>query len=499
MPNFDRTGGLTPYTAVTPVGSFPGQLTSTQPRFNETRSGLREGNCEGDVFDDWRTRARGNCMVAQQTSWASNLEWDLGGATVNLISGHRHLEQNFAIDFFNSANSRGGFTIVNQGEHSQTSHELKISSDFFDGKLTTVSGFYYMEENNEAKLTDGASAGALAFIISDRFLENTTQTVALYSQGDYRLTDRDTITLGARYTVEDKQIAYSQLGRAPPGASVNSPTAFVLTTQALVAANIPLTQDSFRLTPRLAWRHDVSDDMNLFVSATSGFKSGGWNARSTAANEITPFGPEKVWSYEAGLRSKWFDRAVTFNATAYFMDVEALQLSSGFTRPDSSVAFLTQNVGDMDVSGLELETRWRMTEDFSVFSNLSLMNAEYTASRDASQRVSTRDKPVRTPELQFNGGFNWDIPLGGLGVFNASAVGSYVGEYWVSTNNEQAVAKTGEYWLLNAGLGWTAPGEDWSVNLDCTNCLGEEAVATWLFYTYPIEIDRWMLRFKYAY
>jgi iron complex outermembrane receptor protein len=497
MPNFDRTGGLTPYTAVTPVGSFPGQLTSTRPFFNKTRSALREGSCEGDVFNDWLVNARGNCMISQQTAWSSNLEWDLGGATVNFISGYRNLEQNFAVDFFNSTGARGGFTIVNQGEHSQTSHELTIASDFFDGTLRTIGGFYYMEETNETKLTDGASAGPLAFVISDRFLDNGTQTMALYLQGDYDITPQDTITLGARYTVEDKDIAYAQLNRIAPGSAVVGGTALVLNTNALVAANIPLTQDNYRLTPRIAWKHDFTDDVSAFISATSGFKSGGWNARSTAANEITPFGPEKVWSYEAGLRAQMFDRALTFNATAYFMDVEALQLSSGFTRPNGSVAFLTQNVGDMDVSGLEIESRWRVTEDLSVFSNLSLMDAEYTASRDASQRVSTSDKPVRTPDVTFNAGFNWDVPLGNFGTFNASSVASYVGEYWVSTNNEQAVALTGEYWLVNAGLGWKAPGDAWSLNLDCTNCFKEEAVATWLFYTYPIEINRWMLRLKY--
>jgi iron complex outermembrane recepter protein len=499
MPNFDRTGGLTPYTAVTPVGSFPGQLTSTQPRFNVTRSGLREGNCEGSVFDDWLLRARGNCMVSQQASWTSNFEWQLGGATVNFISGYRRLEQNFAVDFFNSASSRGGFTIVNQGEHTQTSHELKITSDFFDGKLRTVGGFYFMDENNETNLTDGASAGALAFVISDRKMTNTTQTSALYWQGDFDLTDVDVITLGARYTIEEKELEYAQLNRIAPGSAVVGGTALTLTTNALIAANIPRRLESNRVTPRLAWRRTITSDINVFASVTSGFKSGGWNARSTLANEILPFGPERVWSYEAGLRSQFLDGALTFNATAYFMDVSALQLSSGFTRPDSSVAFLTQNVGDMEVRGLEFESRWRLTPDFSLFSNLSLMDAEYTASRDASQRVSTRDKPVRTPDISFNGGFSWDLPLGEFGVMKVSGVATYVGEYWVSTNNEQLVSKTGEYWLVNAGLGWEAPSGDWSINLDCSNCFAEEAVATWLFYTYPVEIDRWMLRVRYAY
>ena len=44
-----------------------------------------------------------------------------------------------------------------------------------------------------------------------------------------------------------------------------------------------------------------------------------------------PFAPEKVWSYELGLRSEWMDRKLRLNLTAFKLDIADLQTPSAFT------------------------------------------------------------------------------------------------------------------------------------------------------------------------
>ena len=92
---------------------------------------------------------------------------------------------------------------------------------------------------------------------------------------------------------------------------------------------IPRAQSIKIWTPRFAVNFKPADDVLLFVSATRGFKSGGWNARGSATNTFLPFGPEKVWSYEAGIKSELFARRLRANLTVYQEDVTDLQTPSG--------------------------------------------------------------------------------------------------------------------------------------------------------------------------
>ncbi|MEO0575590.1 MAG: TonB-dependent receptor, partial [Pseudomonadota bacterium] len=63
---------------------------------------------------------------------------------------------------------------------------------------------------------------------------------------------------------------------------------------------VPTSQDEQIVTPRVAYSYDFSDQVMAYASATRGFKSGGWNARGTSPDAFQPFGPETLWSYEAG-------------------------------------------------------------------------------------------------------------------------------------------------------------------------------------------------------
>jgi iron complex outermembrane recepter protein len=494
----------TPFTATT----------STQPLFYQTRTGIREGGCNGDLAASLWQDNQGNCSVSETTAITSNLQWDLSFLTANYIAGYRDLTQDFSLEFFDGpaglfagAPTAGQFVILNNGRHKQLSHEFKLAGETFNDRLSWVAGAYYLDENNETQITD--YLGIAGGLFTPRRLLNNTYTLAFYAQGDFNITDNLVVTLGARYTDETKTLRFVQPRGINPRTGL--PFSTTLTTAALQAVTsvtlpngqvlafpngIPTKLSEEKVTPRIAVRYDVSDDINVFASATQGFKSGGWNARETQARLVLPFSPEEVWSYELGVRSQFFDRRVTLNATAYQSITDNLQTPSAVTNNTGGVSFITQNSGDLEVRGLEVEGSARATSWLDLFATLSLMDAEYTRAADPAGRIDIGDEPVRTPDLQANlgGRFFWEI--GGHSVIRANATASYISEYWVSTNNEQPVALTGDYWTANLGLAYEPTDAGWSVRLDCTNCTEEEAVATWLFYTYPIEPRRITFRLK---
>jgi iron complex outermembrane recepter protein len=506
--SLSTTGGFTLPFVADPKG-VGGGTTSTSPLFNKTRSGLRQGSCTGDLLTQWAINKRGNCNVNETTAITSNVQWSLDNFTINLISGRRELQQDFILDFFDVSNPFGGFVLMNNGVHEQTSHELKISGEAFGDRLSYVGGIFYLDETNETVLIDAITTtipglGLTPLPILQRKINNDTNSTAFYLQGDLKVTDALTLTLGARYTSEEKSIAYASPSRLNPvlgspisnGGGANP--ALSLTTANLIAARIPTQLKEEKTTPRIAVRYDFSDDLNVFVSATNGFKSGGWNARSNRADLVTAFGPEEAWSYELGVRSKFFSRRATLNATLYRSDTESLQVITGlFPVGATTPTFLTQNAADLRVQGLEIEARYAFEGDFEVFGALALMDAEYTKTLDITRRINIDDEPVRTPDLQFNAGFSAGFSLGTAGRLRANGVLSYIGEYWVSTNNEQPIAFTGDYTLFNAGLTWETPKDGLTVSLTCSNCGDQEAVASWFSYAYGLEPRRIGLTLRY--
>jgi iron complex outermembrane receptor protein len=92
---------------------------------------------------------------------------------------------------------------------------------------------------------------------------------------------------------------------------------------------------------------------------SEGSKTGGFNGRAGSVAEFNRFSPEKVWTYEAGLRSEWLDRRLRFNATGYFSAYTDFQilLNSSVTDPATGnpVPFsFVGNIPRASIRGAEL-------------------------------------------------------------------------------------------------------------------------------------------------
>ncbi|MEM7779407.1 MAG: TonB-dependent receptor [Pseudomonadota bacterium] len=326
---------------------------------------------------------------------SSNLEIELGDNwTVNLITGFVDISQDFALDFAdgralpNAADpvpsvlgyTFGGFTISNQGEHTQFTQEVKFTGSLGDGLVDLVGGVFYFDEDNRTDFGDiftlpfAPPPDGFPFLLADRVIDNTAEAWAGYLQADLNLTDALTLTAGIRYTDETKTFG------------ISDNTGGGLTTANLVADNgaaIPTEQTVKIWTPRFAINYEVTDDVLLFASATRGFKSGGWNARGTAPGELLPFGPETAWSYEAGAKTELFDRLLRFNITAFYLDVSDLQTPSAFIRQNGTLAFITRNFADYENKGLEVEITTVPVEGLNIFAAIGFQDDEYNIDANA--------------------------------------------------------------------------------------------------------------------
>lgn len=488
----------------TTIGSNP-----VDPEYT-SRTGLRVGSCSDSAIEAYLNQRLGNCARTRVGTVISNLSHDMGWATLSLISGYISTEQKFSIDFGlgGSPTPFGGFTLSNDVDSEQWTQELKLVGEI--GRLNYVAGVFYLTEDNSTYQVDTFATTPVAtsaLVLGDRQLDNSTESYAIYAQGDFAISDQWILTVGGRYTEEDKDIAFTDRTRAsyPTGFIPATGAASVRPTTAnLIAAGIPTSQSTSKFTPRVALQFALSEDVNFFVSATNGFKSGGWNARGTRAATNSAFGPETAWSYELGMRSDLLDDSLRLNLTAYRLQVEDLQLLSGQPRAGGGIDFVTRNAGGLEATGLEAEITWRPTQALEIFATGSIADREYVdiplvngaggvpcnASPEPLNCVTTRDEPVRFPEKQATLGARYTLPtpvMGGEFSLNGSV--SHSDEYWTSSYNDAgtvtaapfgsttprtvALSLTPSTTVFNVGVRYESGDGLWEAALDCSNCSEE--------------------------
>lgn len=400
----------------------------------------------------------------------SNLTWDINDSmTVELITGYRDLDQNFTLDFFNTPLPSGGFTIVNTGNHKQFTQEAKINGAFELGGLDIdyVAGVFHLEEDNKTDFTDIVPNT----ILISRVLENDTRSVAAFAQFDFNLTDSLTVTGGARWTRERKNIDYVTRTNATLFGVFNlASTTGGVTTAGIAAMGTPTEQIEDKWTPRAAVEFQATDDILLYASVTQGFKSGGWNARATSPTGILPFGPEVAWSYEGGMKGDFLDNRLRFNANIFYTDIEGFQLVTGFPNPDGQVTFLTQNSADYKAFGIEAEITASPMDGLDLYAAFGYMDDKYENVTDIGMRITDDTEPVRTPDFTINlgGTYRHQMPEIG-GDFIVGGEISYLDEYQTSSTNIMNTAEDG-YWVMRARVGWESEDGRYGVFGECKNC-----------------------------
>jgi iron complex outermembrane receptor protein len=472
-----------------------GKLVSFTGLSTETAglSGLVAGRKAGFRFQN----------VTKSASFTSNLQINLGDATLAIITGYRDLKQDYLSDVFDGKYATGGFALANAGHFKQFSQEVKLNGKA--GRLTYTAGLFYIRENNA---TDFADVFTLDFgtfgvplVLADRVLSNKTTAPAIYAQLDYQLSDQLSVTFGARYTDEKKRVDVT--------ANTNPARVYPAYGSAdILAAGIPLSDHTKLVTPRAAIEYKPMTDVMLFASATKGFRSGGWNARALTASTFQQFASEKVWSYEAGFRSEFADHSVRLNATAFYTDVKGFQVPLGFIDSTGAINFVTQNGSDFRNYGLEADLLWVPAAGLSLFANLGLQNAKYQdpkaviIAQQASCRAGNAGScgqgivdpqgnlavPQRAPKLTASFGGSYDAHIGSL-VLAPSANASYQSKLTVGT---ASVAQdfVSPQLLVGASLALRPDVGPWKLSVDCANCFNNHFVAAnfppaYKFYNMP--------------
>jgi iron complex outermembrane receptor protein len=192
---------------------------------------------------------------------------------------------------------------------------------------------------------------------------------AVFAQSDIQLAQDWYLTLGGRYTRESKWLQNRAFLRATgSGDSLNFFDTF--------SARPSATWSKF--TPKVGLRWEMTPDQMVYLSYSSGFRSGGFNGRgSSVASSSKPYDPETVGSIEFGYKSQWLDEHLRFNANVFFSKYQDKQeevvvpVAGGFQET------LVTNAATAQLDGVELELSVIPLDGWTLRANVGYLGAKY--------------------------------------------------------------------------------------------------------------------------
>ncbi|QMW21767.1 TonB-dependent receptor [Sandaracinobacteroides saxicola] len=322
------------------------------------------------------------------------------------VFGWRQSKEKVYIDF--DGTERTVFNVYRGQDYHQLSGEARLAYNAGDA-LSLVGGVFYFESQyrlEQAIKLDLAMTGAplpLGLLYANGSGDedrHSARTVALFGQADWKLADTLTLSLGARVNWDHKTIDTAFFGAARAPGAPYSVLEGAIPTRPLTSSG-GASKGWTQFTPRVILNWKPTPDLLLYVSYSRGYNAGGFSARAgTVPDVTTPFNPETINAYEAGVKSDWLDGRLRLNAAAFWNDYRDKQEEAIEPGPPPTFTSTTvRNVARARLRGLEFELSALPVDMFRLDASLGLLDAKYTRYSGflgSGQYVSVPGQPAGT-------------------------------------------------------------------------------------------------------
>ncbi len=385
----------------------------------------------------------------------------------------------------------GTLALGNAAVIESISEEFRFSGDFDNFRVMFGAFLDDRETNSGANVWISPTSR----IRPDAEVSVEGESWSVFAQTDIDLTEQLELSIGARYTEEERSISGRNFETL--GSRVEGPHFFLNPEREYTNLSPELT---------LSWR--PAEDVTLFASYKEGFKSGGYNSSTldgSSTNRATgpapidqSFKPENVSGYELGAKLELLDNNLRVNAAAYnysFTEMQLTQVRVVDGAPDVS----TVNAGESTIRGFEVDFLWQTAwEPLMVSGNFAWSEGEFDefiqqcnqyqlnvdpagcnvdvdnslatdagglvagTGFDAQDRAGT---PLRAAP-EYNGTLNliFDTELSDTVRFRANVSASWKDEAQLGGENDPRFVADA-YWTYNGRLGVYAEDESWAVDL----------------------------------
>ena len=258
------------------------------------------------------------------------------------------------------------------------------------------------------------------------------KSTAVFAEGNYKVTDRLTLTAGVRQTWDDKVWRGRQQAFIPTleggfdlGITIDHP--LDASVYNYPAGVIKVKDKTKRLTYRLSAGYQATDDIFLYATHATGYKGGGFNDQ---IGGFAPFGadldafreaaratrPETASSYELGVKADLADNRVRANLTGFYVKYSDLQKQLNVPivvngNPNQVTIFV--NAASATVKGIEAELTAKPVNNLTLRGILGYQDAQYDKYNAPNAGYDLATAPLdRAPKWQWTLAANYIVPLG---------------------------------------------------------------------------------------
>jgi iron complex outermembrane receptor protein len=348
--------------------------------------------------------------------------------------------------------------VLTQSADTQFTEELQLLSRTGSSWKWATGLYYYHATNGNVPGTTYFGGPAVnpktnITMNSNNSIE-TTDSVAGYGQATKEVLPKTDLTLGVRYTYEQRSVDSESAGLIK---NVTPVTPTII--NASGTSNIP--------TWRVALEHKFTDDVMAYISDSRGFKSGGYNL----TNGDAAYSPERLAAYETGLKTQFLGHRLTLNSSLFYYDYKNIQVSR-FVNGSAQI----YNGAAATSYGLDLDVTAAVTAQLTVRAGIELIRDYFNSFPNADHFLTCPSGPTgvcslsatgnqlpQTPTASGTLNVDYRQPLAhDRGALNYNLNALITSRYYYAPDNE--LSQPG-YGLLNASILWTSAHDGYSVRL----------------------------------
>lgn len=505
----DGVTALFQYEIVRDSGDPPGITNVTRPGFVFYNLGFRPGAGDplkraGTTDGDYGFNNFSNGQSVNVDGYYANIDVELGGGTLSSVTGYRSQRSRLPGNFAGAVSPIRLWDASRDDNRRTFQQELRFAADLSDSINLVAGGFYQRDD------IDYCVASLLGYLdllrgpsIVGPYAENPqvacnkqrAQSVALFAEANFELTDRLTLTTGGRYSWDKKRFAARTAVFAQQlEGGINPALTFDMFDRSLdfgnferYPAGVVRSRQSWKEpTWRASLSYKATPDLFGYFTYARGYKAGGFNEVGTSGvpliqAQLTPYDPEKADSFELGFKSDLFDRMLRFNLAGFYVtyDDAQRQLLFPFTRTDGTsfaeIRFI--NAAKIEVKGIEAEMTLVPADGLTFRGTLGYQDGKYKSftSPTPTARNLVEVPLTRTPKWQSAGSASYEIPVGDFGKITLFGSVTYQGRslFNFDLNNPANDAYLDARTLINASIGFTDADDRYSIRLVGQNLTDE--------------------------
>lgn len=473
----------------------------------------------------------------ETTMLSGTVNWEINDSlSFKSVTAYRNTEQLADEDI-------DGMDIVLVGrlagvnnDTNQYSQEFQLSGDALDDKLSFTAGVYFFyEETNDDWLQDFAGFNDDLNIpntillsrsnLHERETENTAY--AAFGQADYSFNDNWILTLGLRYTWEERKTTYNESRVYLPSIGNGD---YLSGLDTIYTANVLHTFTEPGARPVREWLYGfdpdgqggapfvvgdfgtLSDDRNdddwnpmasikyladddtldalglddamVYLTYATGFRSGGVTVGNGDFDgdqiiDLENYKPEFVDMFELGFKIDAFDRKLRANVAAFYQDYDDIQLTTTIPDPNFGIPLpAIENAGKAEIAGVETEFTLLPTDNIRILGSVAYMDAEYKEylaeipdpNGGGQITIDRSDEPMpRAPEWTAFIAIDYFINTDSLGTFIPNFIARYTDEIYGGFDRESFIVgdeiTSPSVTFYDARLTWQSPEENATVML----------------------------------